>query len=486
MINKICVLGGGTSGLITALVLKRWYPLLDVTVIESSNVGIVGVGEGSTEHWAQFMKVVGISLKELITETKATFKSGIKFEDWNEKEGFYFHSLHTNYSEVIQSGIPAITIQLILDNARHLTPDSIINSQHFFPLSTSVNQYHFDTFALNSYFHKKCTERGIKFINDDIIDVNLDEQGYVSSLVSSITEYYSDFFVDCSGFKRIIANKLGIKWNDCGEYLPMNCAFAFPTPVEENIPSHTLSKALSSGWMWKIPTQDRYGNGYVFSDHFISESNAIEEIQKHYSSPIDIGRSFKFSAGYVDKFWVKNCVCIGLSGSFVEPLEASSIGTSIQQAFSLGSSIVNWSREFPDAEIYYNKIFSKVAQNIIDFVQLHYFSSRNDSEFWKYCKNIKLTDFNKETLEYFKHSIPSRAQFSEPYILFGEQNWIQILYGLNLMNTDKLRHTWSQQDPILINEIENKLVHVKMFENSGISLSHREALNFIMSDQYKE
>ncbi len=486
MINSVCILGGGTSGLITALVLKRWYPLLDVTVVESSSIGIVGVGEGSTEHWSQLMKVLEIPLKELVSETGATFKTGIKFENWLGDGSFYFHSLQTNYSEMIQSGIPAITIQLMVDNAKHLTPDSIVKSEHYLPLAGSVNQYHFDTFKLNKFFHKKCIEKNIKIVDDDIIDVALDEQGFVSSLVSSSQKYSADFFVDSSGFKRIIANKLGIKWKDCGDHLPMNRAFAFPSPGEENIPSHTLSRALSSGWMWRIPTQERYGNGYVFSDNFITEDQAVAEIQKYYSTPVEIGRSFKFSAGYVDKFWVKNCVCIGLSGSFVEPLEATSIGTSIQQAFGLGAALINWSREVPNAADYYNKNFFKVAQNIIDFVQLHYITTRNDTEFWRSCKDIKLTEFNQETLEYFRNSIPSRALFLEPFILFGEQNWIQVLYGLKQFNMKRISEIWSKQDPFLINEIKNKLQDLEMFLKTEKVFSHREALNFIQSDKFNE
>jgi tryptophan halogenase len=487
MISSITILGGGTAGLITSLILKKWYPVLDITVIESSNIGIVGVGEGSTEHWSVFMKAVGIKLKDLISETGATFKTGIKFDNWNGDGKFYMHSLHANFTEPVPSGVPGIMIQMMIDGAEHLTPASVLNSTHYFPLSTTVNQYHFDTYKLNTFFHKICLERGIKFVNDDIVDVVLDQDGFVKELVSDSNKYSADFFIDSSGFRRIIASKLGANWRDCKDYLPMNRAFAFPTPGTEEIPSHTLSRALSSGWMWRIPTQTRYGNGYVFSDNFISETEAFDEIQKYYPDEIQVGKSFKFSAGYLENPWIKNCVSIGLSSSFVEPLEASSIGTSIQQAFGFGAAILNWSKGQDKTAEKYNIQFSKVSQNIIDFVQLHYFTKRDDSNFWKSCKqDIKITDFNKETLDYLKHSIPLRSHFTEPFILFTEQNWIQIMYGLGLSNIESISKLWMNQDPNLIEEARKKIANVAEFQSRETYFQHRDALNFIMSDNFNE
>lgn len=486
MTKSICILGGGTSGLVTALVLKRWYPALEVKIVESSKIGIVGVGEGSTEHWATFMKVANINLKDLITETGATFKSGIKFENWNGDGKFYFHSLHANYTDTIYSGLPATSVALMLNGAEHLTPDSILNSRHYFPLATTVNQYHFDTFKLNTFLHKTATARGVVIVDDDISDVVLDDQGFVSHLVGKDNvQHYADLFVDCSGFARVISSKLGAKWVDCGEYLPMNRAFAFPTPGTNDIPSHTISKALSSGWSWRIPTQERYGNGYVFSDEFITEGQAVDELQQHYDTKIDIGRSFKFSAGYVNKFWIKNCVTLGLAGSFVEPLEATSIGTSIQQALGLGSALLSWDKHNTKVSDQYNIHFEAVAKNIIDFVQLHYLTKRNDSEFWKSCKNLKLTEFNKEMVPFFKNVVPTRMFFNEPHLLFTEQNWMHIMYGLGMFNIDAIKQMWNMHDSTLTDEANALILRSKEFENNNVSLSHRESLAYIMSDKFQ-
>jgi tryptophan halogenase len=487
MINSISILGGGTSGLVTALILKKWYVNLDVKVIESSTVGIVGVGEGSTEHWARFMQAVGIEIKELISETRATFKTGIKFDNWNGDDKFYMHALHASYTELIPNGMAAIMVAMMSENAEHLTSDGVINSKHYLPLQTTVNQFHFDTFKLNEFLHKKCVERGIIIIDADIVDVELDQQGYVNALIDKEQQkYHSDFFVDCSGFAKLIGTKLGAKWIDCGDQLPMNSAFAFPTARQEDIPSHTLSRALSSGWNWRIPTQDRFGNGYVFCDEFITEGQAIDELQKYYTEPINVGRSFKFSAGYTDKFWIKNCLSLGLAGSFVEPLEASSIGTSLQQAFAFASVLPGWNRGQELIANNYNLHFEEVAKNIIDFVQLHYITNRDDSEFWRSCKTIKLTDFNKETLDYFKNHIPNRSFFTKPFLLFTEQNWLQVMYGLKLFNSESINTMWRQQDPVLHSESINMINNAQQFQNNSLAFSHRDALEYLMSRNYNE
>jgi tryptophan halogenase len=485
MIKSVCILGGGTSGVVTALVLKRWYPTIDITIVESSNVGIVGVGEGSTEHWAQFMRAVDIPLKELITETSATFKSGIKFDNWNGDGEYYFHALHANYTEVIPSGLPALMVALMAKESAHLTPQAILDSKHYFPLSTTVNQYHFDTHKLNKYLHKKCLDRGVKSIDADIVDVELDSDGFVHSIIDTDNQRYSaDLFIDCSGFAKIISSKLGSKWVDCGDYLPMNKAFAFPTEGEQDIPSHTLSKALSSGWLWRIPTQERFGNGYVYCGDFITDDQAYIEAQQLYNKPIEIGKSFKFRAGYIDKFWIKNCVSVGLSGSFVEPLEATSIGTSIQQAFGIGNVLIHWDRNDTKIANQYNEHFEEVAKNIIDFVQLHYVTKRQDTEFWRHCQNLKLTDFNKEMIPYFKKTLPNRMFYNKPFLLFTEQNWMQIMYGLKIFDLDHIKAIWNSQDPALIADSELMFSNIKQFEAANTPLSHREALNYIMSNDF--
>lgn len=488
MIKELCILGGGTSGMVCALIQRVAFPNLNITVVESPTIGIVGVGEGSTEHWRQFMEYVGIGAIELLKETGATFKSGIRFTNWNGDGKEYFHSINAGFTKTNFTGISSVFAYLIAQGADplELIPASIAQSVHFEPFDSAVNQYHFDTFKLNAFLHKKCKERNINIVEADIIDTLLDEDGNVNQLVTADNQKINaDFFIDCSGFKRVISSKLGAKWISVGKQLPMNSAIAFPTGYKEEIPSHTISTAVNAGWMWRIPTQERFGNGYVFCDNFISEEDAIKEAQSYFEEPIQVGRKFKFEAGYVDKFWIKNCVAMGLAGSFVEPLEASSIGTSIQQSFGFQNLISMWQPGSKIIEDTYNRHFSAVVANIVDFVQLHYITKRDDTEFWRWCKsNIELTDFNQQTLEEFKRVLPTSQFFGDsPYNMFGPQSWIMVMQGLDLFDTNSILEILNSQEPGTYIQAKSSLEELKMFLSKNVPVPHREVLKQIMAHQ---
>lgn len=440
MINSLCILGGGTSGLIAALMFRKAYPNFKITIIESSNIGIIGVGEGTTEHWRFFVEYCEISLHELFEQTGATFKIGIKFTNWHGDGSHYFHSLLEDFAGVdSKSDIPYTWYRMIGEkwDPLHTLGDGSQKSRHYEPLHENINQFHFDTAKLNTFLHNKCAERNITVIDATIKEVNLDESGHVESLVDSSDQIHTyDFYIDCSGFKRVIGDKLGLNWLDKSEFLPMNSAIAFQTPYQEDIPSYTEATALSSGWSWRIPTQDRFGNGYVYCDRFIDDDAAVLEIKEHYEkhlaiSAISIGKKFKFSAGHVDKFWIKNCAVIGLSSIFVEPLEASSIGTTIQQCANLIATIKHYTKGEESTARQYNKLMTQIADNIVDFIQLHYFTQRDDTEFWRWCKHsLKITDFNQENLDYFKKNNVDNNFFREPLLLFKTLNFMQVMHGL--------------------------------------------------------
>lgn len=441
--KSVCIVGGGTSGMIAALMLQRAYPKMEITVIESSKIGIVGVGEGSTEHWRFFINFVDIKLHELFTETDATFKIGIKFTNWHGDNTHYFHSLLSDYGgEDRFNGLHFTWLRMIGEQWSPLKTLGFgsQNSRHYEPLHDNINQFHFDTHKLNIFLHKKCKERNINIYDDIITCVELDENGYIKRLLGEGQNVYlSDVYIDCSGFKRLLIDKLGAKWIDKSEYLPMNSAIAFPTGYSEDIPSFTEATALSSGWSWRIPTQERFGNGYVYCDSFINDTHAVDEISNHYKTKlsiekIEVGKKFKFTAGHVDKFWIKNCVAMGLSAVFVEPLEASSIGTTIQQCSNLISSLQFYTRDQNSTAKQYNNLMTQVCENIIDFIQLHYFTKREDTEFWRWCKNsLTKTDFNKENLPYFQKNNVDKNFFREPLLLFKHLNFMQVMHGLYLL-----------------------------------------------------
>ncbi|CAB4125854.1 Flavin-dependent halogenase [uncultured Caudovirales phage] len=492
MINSICILGGGTSGLVAALMTRKAWPNVKITMIESSKFGIIGVGEGSTEHWRKFMQHVNIDIFSLIRETGATFKIGIKFTNWNGDGKHYFHSLSEQYGAISQNhGLPYTWIKMIGENWDPLDTSwrKSQESMHIEPLDQILSQYHFDTHKLNDYLHRLCRERDINIVDTEVDDVILDEDGYVKELidVQGRTHAY-DFYIDCSGFRRVIASKLGAKWVDCTNQLPMNSAIAFPTGYTEDIPSYTESTALSSGWVWRIPTQERYGNGYVFCDKFIDETKAYDEVSQHYrdnlgiKEELQIGKKVKFGAGYVEEFWMKNCVSIGLSGIFVEPLEASSIGTTIQQCFILMPDLFFYEKGEPLTAQRYNKQMRSISENIVDFIQLHYFTKRDDTEFWRWCKNeIVPTDFNKNYLSYFKRHYPNINYFNQPMLLFSYLNYGQVMHGLGMFDNAYINEKYKTHMGEYSFAV-NQLLSANDAEDAKATFfSHRQSINALKS-----
>jgi len=435
-LNNIAIVGGGTSGLVTALMLKKTYPKLNIDIIESDKIGIVGVGEGSTEHWTQFMVHCDISLSKIIKETDATFKYGINFDNWNGDGKNYIHSVSSSFSMESQTGSKIVMAWLIANGAgpKDIFYPYVEQSLHRKPF-WSINQLHFNTQKLNDFLHNLCKERGIGIIKAEIDNVVLTDDGAVKHLVGSDGRIFDyQFYIDSTGFHKLLLHKtMGVKWESYQKYLPMNSAIAFPTERQEDIPSWTLSKALDAGWLWRIPTQERFGNGYVFNDSFMDFDRAQQEVEKLYGHSVEIAKKIKFDAGKLEKSWVKNCAAVGLSSSFIEPLEASSIGCSIQQAFLLCDLLVAYRPDFKTPENHFNRRCDELLTNILDFVALHYVTKRDDTDFWKSVKHLPRPDSLEEKLESFKYRMPIKADFMNRNLMFKESNWIMVMHGLGLI-----------------------------------------------------
>lgn len=474
MINDLIVLGGGNAGLMSALYIKKSLPYANIKIIKSNQVGTIGVGEGSTEHWGRFADAIGITVSDLIRECGATIKVGIKFENWHGDGTSYFHSLPEYLTCMDRhTGAPHTLMRLIgygIDS-ESLHWDLPMQGYIKHPID-HYSQFHFDSEKLNSFLEKKCIETNIEIIDTKIVKSFVDRDGYIAGLIDEDgNKFTADFFIDSSGFKRVIATQLGADWINWSKYLPLNSAIAFQTPSEEKIPTYTLAKSLEAGWHWRSPVQDRFGNGYVFSDAFVSEDQAIKEIQKYFTNTINIGRKINFTSGKVNKAWIKNCVCIGLSSNFVEPLEASSIATTIKQLQLLCSGLWNWDRTDTSSAKKYNDIFDDMMYNVLDFIQLHYFTQRNDTDFWKWCNNeIAMTDFNYENIERFKTKfvnqliLPEDGIFSN-YRIYDCLNWIQVMHGLRMFDKSKIKDLYDshykkefrEYDRMLVDSISNKL-----------------------------
>jgi tryptophan halogenase len=477
MIKKIVVVGGGTAGLVTAMILKHAYSKIDITIVESSSIGIIGVGEGTTEHWEYFMNRLGIPQSELVSETDATMKVGIKFINWNNDNKFYFQNVIGEFRAPYINQLPLYYSYIIANNIDPIKMSYYGNISSMFPFGYKNKQYHFDTVKLNKFLHKKAGQLGIEFIDAQISSVSLSNNGYVDSLISQDGNVISaDFFIDASGYNRVIMKNLDTKWIDYSKYLPMNHAIAFQTPNIEKINAYTCATSMTNGWMWNIPTQTRHGNGYVFCDQYINADKAVEEVETMLGHSINVAKDIKFTPGRINQFMKKNCLAVGLSAMFVEPLEASSIGSTIQQAICIADMLTNFSKKDRAVERKYNQMFEKVFDNIVDFIQIHYVNKRKDSDFWRE-KPFELTAFNKETLPVFKHSVPTLHFFNESCLLFVQYNWTMVLYGLGHFDTNSVKKIFNQQPDNVKKSIAEDYQSTQMLNNANIS--HREMLKLV-------
>jgi tryptophan halogenase len=481
-VKKILVVGGGSAGLMSALILNRHLDI-QIDVVYSKNISVVGVGEGSTEHFRDFMDFVGIDQYTVIKECDATYKSGTMFQGWGHKD--YLHSVIDQFSHR-QGLYHTIYGKQISENNSYMNYDYFwknrinkwfLNRKEFWPF----NQFHFNTFKLNDFLIKLAKDRGIGIIEDDINSVNLDEYGYIKQLQGNAATYEYDFYIDATGFKRLLVNKLGAKWNSYSKYLKVKAAIVFPTEDENNYNLWTIAKAMDYGWAFRTPVWGRYGNGYIYDSDYITADQAKEEVEKLTGRKIEIGKEFKFDPGCLDNVWIKNCCAVGLSSSFVEPLEASSIGTTIQQTFLLMHRISNYDDKTAQE---YNNVFRNIMENIRDFIVLHYITDKTNTDFWKDVKNIKIPDSLQDKLEKWQHHLPVSEDFTNDsnFILFKPANFILVMEGLNLFNRESIKREYQSLNSKTQLSTDNLLLEIIQQEKTIETISHKDMLQLIRNN----
>jgi tryptophan 6-halogenase len=411
-VRHVCIVGGGSAGWMTALMLATtaYGPRLKVTVLESPQVGIIGVGEGSTPWLRRFFEALGIEESEWMPACNATYKSGITFDGWSTKPGFerYFHPF--------VSMLDNMTMHPFVDNvhARLDGADVYAHPDRFFLTAALARQakgpraqpnfpfdvwygYHFDATLLGKFLGTKAIERGVTHLQRHVNQVVLDERGDIESLLLDGGETLAaDFFVDCSGFASLLTGQaLKTPFIGFGENLFNDAAVAMPTPLEGPLESQTVSTALRHGWAWKIPLTQRQGNGYVYSSAHCSADEAETELRKHLGLlDADIpARHLKMRVGRMEKIWNRNCVAIGLSQGFIEPLEATAL-LYVQVTASMLVEVLEKGDLGLAAQQQFNEAMRKRFDNTRDYIVAHYkTNSRTDTDYWREnAENMHLSD----------------------------------------------------------------------------------------------
>jgi tryptophan halogenase len=479
---KIAIVGGGTAGFVTALILKHTYPKFQISMIRSKKIGTIGVGEGTTEHWNDFMRYIGINNSHIIKHCDATYKAGILFENWGEHD--YMQTVESNltekfgdinfmYMHLLSLGVSPkeLVFPLSWNSEVALAPELEENIKN-----SPTSQYHFNTEKLNQFLTELAENRGIIINDDEIKNVRLNSAGNINYIEGN-KKYFSDFFVDCTGFKRLLISKVGGIWNSYSNDLKTNTAIVFPTE-NDDYPMYTLARAMDAGWMFRIPVYGKKGNGYVFDRNFITEEQAKKEVENYLGYKIEVKKTISFDPGSLKNPWIKNCCAIGLSANFVEPLEASSIGTSIQQAFLLVTKILNYNEKSIKQ---YNKEVNVIMENIKDFVQLHYMTGRTDTDFWKSLREMSLPMSLCNKLDLFQSRMPVDDDLKQgsSRTLFLSANWFIVMYGLGLIDCAAYKEQYNNFPDNIKAYAKQSIEHIYKNLKSLKTIRHKTIIDLV-------
>lgn len=430
--DNIVIVGGGAAGWLSALfVEKNFDNPKTITLIESEEIGILGAGEGSVGLMPIFLQSLDIDVYEFLAEVNGTPKLGISFENWNGDGNSYLHHFKHRPEFDISQSIKEYYGYLYkngLDVKNNEVTSTVVDSAKIHPkLSAS---FHFDAHLVAKYLRKLAESKGIVRVEGIVKSFTQKSNGDISEIILDNGESIkSDFVFDCSGFKRLIIGELfKTKWKDYSDILPVNSAIPFFLPQsDKEIKPHTRAIAMKYGWTWMIPLQNRWGCGYVFDDTYINSDEAKGEIEEFLGHKIEVNRTIKFKAGRYEDFWVNNCIAIGLSSGFTEPLEATAIMVIMFGLHAIMRMKQNY-KSFDDFEFKkeYNNYMSAVCDDTADFLQFHYFTKRNDTEFWqKVAKNPtkskKLVDNIKSLSKQngFAHIEHTNVFVESSYMLVG-------------------------------------------------------------------
>jgi len=441
-VKKVVIAGGGTAGWMTAALLsKTMGKVLDIKLIESDEIGTVGVGEATIPTLVRYHQLLGVNEQEFMAAVKATFKLGIAFENWRDLNQDYFHSFGDTGQDHWSAGFQHFWLKghqqgLAGDFGDYCLELKAALEKKFAHLpSPGINYaFHIDATLYAKFLRPFSEGFGVQRVEGKIVDINTDpESGFIKSVsLDSGREIEGDLFVDCTGFRGLLIEQtLHTGYEDWSHWLPCDSAIAVQTKsTSEPIP-YTRSIARESGWQWRIPLQHRVGNGMVFCSRYISDDDAKEALLANVEGELlTEPRVIKFRPGSRLKHWRKNCVAIGLSSGFIEPLESTSIHLIQRGAIRLMQLFPLTGIKQSDIDEF-NQQTKYEIEHIRDFIVLHYkVTNRQDTPFWRHCRNMDIPDSLKHRINLFRET---GRVFRVPTELFAENSWIQVMLGQGIV-----------------------------------------------------
>lgn len=454
-IKRVVIAGGGTAGWMAAASLSQLLKgSLQVSLVESDNIGIVGVGEATIPPIRTLHKLLGIDEKAFVKATNATFKLGIQFENWGRKGDSYIHSFGMTGRECWAGEFHHFWLRAQREGQEHpfgaycVEHEAALAGKFGFSQQLPMNfAYHLDASQYGQFLRKMAEENGVRRIEGTIARVDKNPStGFIEQLALQSGELVEgDFFIDCTGFRGLLIEQaLHTGYQDWSHFLPCDSAVAVQTETPGEPRPYTRSIAHDAGWQWQIPLQHRTGNGLVYCQRYLSDEDAKARLLAQIEgNTINDPRVIKFTPGKRRKGWNKNCVALGLASGFIEPLESTSIHL-------IMTAIVRLMRLFPfegisDAAINeYNNKFDSEMQCILDFIVMHYHvTQRDDSPFWRHCKEMEIPDSLKHKLDLFKNT---GLVFLDDGDIFRVDSWTQVMLGQRLQPKQFNRVAYEMSD----------------------------------------
>ena len=444
-IRRIAIVGGGTAGWMAASTLARILgDRCSIQLIESAEIGTVGVGEATIPPIVDFLRFLSIDLDNFVARTQATYKLGIGFRDWLRPGHRYWHPFglfgtqinrvpfyhywHKAKAQGLDPALASFNVEIALAEA----------NKFIFPTGPSGvapdlrYALHFDASLVARYLRAYAEHLGVERLERKVVAATRREDGFIDELVfENGGRLQADLYIDCSGFRGLLIEEaLHTGYEDWTRYLPCDRAVAMPTALNGPRTPYTLSSARPAGWQWRIPLQHRVGNGYVYCSSHVSDDAALQDLQSVLGQePLADPRFLRFVTGRRKQFWNRNCVALGLASGFLEPLESSSIHLIVSALYSLIDHFPDMS--FDPANIaHYNQQLIDEFDQVRDFIVLHYCTTeRTDSPLWNYCRNMPIPDSLAGRMELYRST---GRIFQKRYELFSDLSWFFVMDGLGV------------------------------------------------------
>jgi 2-polyprenyl-6-methoxyphenol hydroxylase-like FAD-dependent oxidoreductase len=503
--KHLVIVGGGTSGWLAAMMLgetaRQKRQALKVTVVESSRIPVIGVGEASTVVLSFVLQHLGIDPLTFLRETRGSIKLGIRHKDWRRVGYTYQGPLDEPHQLVkgaggsqflnvyeIAAGRPVAALHLFDTLMRHeLSPYRQDPDGDLTPVSPYAFAYHFDNAELGRFLRRRAD--GPDVVDALVTGVERDSgTGAIAAVVlDDGSRIAGDFFIDCTGFRRqLIQTEMGADWLSYSEELPVNRAMPFwlEHGPDKPISPYTLAWAREAGWMWFIPTQDRYGCGYVYSDRFLTPDQAKDEVERALGHKIEPRADIRMAVGRLDRPWIGNCLAMGLASGFLEPLEATSIHGTIVQLLVFSADYMKWPFEpSADAIAEYNRRIGRQFDDFRTFVNCHYVTERDDTPFWRHVRDHCIHPEARERLTAWREHMPRSSDF--PSFLSGFPHTDATLYypvldGLGLLDRGVAQREMAQSPKLREKAREIAPQMRRSFSGAaGGALGHREFLETV-------